>query len=496
MWKDLSIAKKLGAGFGVVVLLALVLGGLAWLKTDALGGQWKDFEAVTLKKREAVTDGMFALQEGIHHFKNYVLRGGDYRQKFESDMAAILKASGAYRQAGRIGAEEEKLLQQVDEGARNYLVAIAEAARLSEEGKSSNEIDKSIKGADKVLTEGFKQLLAVNAQRTREASEAFAGTIQSTALSIGGICLAILLIGPLLAWSVSRAIVVPLRDALAVAEGLSEGDLAVRTASASRDEVGQLTAAMARMTDNLRRIIGHIKTTADELANSSGQISATAQSLSQSSSEQAASIEETTASVEEMTASILHNTESARTTDSMASQAAQEAVQGGEAVKGTVEAMKSIASKIGIIDDIAYQTNLLALNAAIEAARAGDHGKGFAVVAAEVRKLAERSQVAAQEIGKLADSSVKQAGEAGKLLDRVVPSIRQTSDLVQGIAAASEEQSGGAGQINGAMGQLNMATQQTASASEELAATAEELSAVAQQLQERIAFFRLGKSAA
>jgi methyl-accepting chemotaxis protein len=153
--------------------------------------------------------------------------------------------------------------------------------------------------------------------------------------------------------------------------------------------------------------------------------------------------------------------------------------------------MKQIASKIGIIDDIAYQTNLLALNAAIEAARAGEHGKGFAVVATEVRKLAERSQVAAQEIGTLAGGSVQLAERAGRLLDAMVPSIRKTSDLVQEIAAASEEQSAGVGQINGAMNHLNQTTQQNASASEQLAATAEEMSGQAEQLLQSMAFFRI-----
>jgi methyl-accepting chemotaxis protein len=156
-----------------------------------------------------------------------------------------------------------------------------------------------------------------------------------------------------------------------------------------------------------------------------------------------------------------------------------------------MDAMKAIATKISIIDDIAYQTNLLALNAAIEAARAGEHGKGFAVVAAEVRKLAERSQVAAQEIGNLAGSSVKLAEKAGSLLTQMVPSIHKTSELVQEIAAASGEQADGVAQITGAMGHLSTATQQTASASEELSATAEELSAQAAQLQELMSYFRL-----
>jgi methyl-accepting chemotaxis protein len=200
--------------------------------------------------------------------------------------------------------------------------------------------------------------------------------------------------------------------------------------------------------------------------------------------------------MDEMTASITANTESARLTDATATAATGLAVEGGESVSQTVTAMKSIADRIVIIDDIAYQTNLLALNAAIEAARAGEHGKGFAVVAAEVRKLAERSQIAAQEIGAVAKDSVRLAERAGTLLDEVVPSIRKTSELVREIVTASQVQSSGVGQINGAMGQLNSATQQNASASEELAATAEEMSGQAAQLQDLMQFFHMDRSLA
>jgi methyl-accepting chemotaxis protein len=294
---------------------------------------------------------------------------------------------------------------------------------------------------------------------------------------------------------ISRSITRPLNEAVGVANQLAAGDLTTTIEVTSRDETGQLLQAMKNMVGKLSSIIGEVRSSADALSSASEEISATAQSISQATSEQAASVEETSASIEQMSASVNQNTDNAKVTDGMASQAAKQAVEGGGAVKETVVAMKSIASKIGIIDDIAYQTNLLALNAAIEAARAGEHGKGFAVVAAEVRKLAERSQVAAQEIGELASSSVEKAESAGKLLDQIVPAISKTFELVQEIAAASSEQSTGVSQVNIAMGQLNQITQQNASASEELAATAEEMSGQAMQLQELMAFFKVDASA-
>lgn len=277
-----------------------------------------------------------------------------------------------------------------------------------------------------------------------------------------------------------------------VVRKMSEGDMAQDIQLRAGDNSSML-AGIRDMSAKLAQVIGEVRGSADGLASASEQVSSTAQSLSQATSEQAASVEETSAAVEEMSASVNQNTENARVTDGMASQAATQATQGGDAVKQTVAAMKQIAQKIGIIDDIAYQTNLLALNAAIEAARAGEHGKGFAVVAAEVRKLAERSQVAAQEIGEVAGSSVELAERAGSLLNEMVPAINKTSDLVQEITAASEEQSTGLGQINSAMNQMNQITQQNASASEELAATAEEMSGQAEQLQQLVAFFKVGE---
>ncbi|KAF0814055.1 Methyl-accepting chemotaxis protein III [Andreprevotia sp. IGB-42] len=289
-----------------------------------------------------------------------------------------------------------------------------------------------------------------------------------------------------------QQLILQLQTASNILAQVAKGDLTVTVPVRQGDTISMLYN-IRQMVRQLKQVIGDVSTSAGALASASEQISASAQSLSQNASEQAANVEETSAAVEEITATVAQNSDNAKVTDGMASQSASDAGDGGDAVRQTVAAMRQIAGKIGIVDDIAYQTNLLALNAAIEAARAGEHGKGFAVVAVEVRKLAERSQVAAQEIGTLATDSVELAERAGSLLGAMVPAIRKTADLVQEISAASREQTTGLTQINSAVTQLAQTTQMNASASEQLSATAEEMSAQALQLQEVIGFFRTGQ---
>ena len=275
-----------------------------------------------------------------------------------------------------------------------------------------------------------------------------------------------------------------------LAKEISGGNLLVEVRErSSRDELMQ---ALALMVQRLTAVVGDVMAAADNVAAGSREMSTGSDTMSQGATEQAASAEEASSSMEQMSSNIKQSAENAQQTERIAIKSAEDAEIGGKAVAETVVAMKEIAGKISIIEEIARQTNMLALNAAIEAARAGEHGKGFAVVASEVRKLAERSQVAAGEISKLSSTSVEVAEKAGEMLSAILPNIRKTADLVQEITAASREQDAGADQINQAIQELDKVIQQNASAAEEMASTAEELSAQAQQLQSTIGFFRIG----
>jgi methyl-accepting chemotaxis protein len=290
---------------------------------------------------------------------------------------------------------------------------------------------------------------------------------------------------------VARGISAPLLSLVDATARVADGDLTATVDVRGRDEIGALGAMVTRMVEQMQGVVVDVKHAADNVAAGSEQFSLGTQQLSRGTAEQAASAHEASSSVEQMNEAIRMSAENAAQTERIALQSAADAQESGQAVADAVKAMKEIATKILVIEEIARQTNLLALNAAIEAARAGEHGKGFAVVAAEVRKLAERSQLAAVEIGQLSGTSVDIAERAGGMLTKLVPDIQRTAELVQEISAASKEQAGGAGQINGALQQLSQVAQQNAGATEEMSATSDELRAQAGQLQDTVAFFKV-----
>jgi methyl-accepting chemotaxis protein len=381
-----------------------------------------------------------------------------------------------------------KQIDQIEAAGENYQGAMKSLLNSMRTILRLNE--ERLATAETVLSES-RDVAAKGIKETEKiAADSVSNLVSASRTMIIGLAV-VLVVGVLTAVYITRSTVVPLRKGLDFTRQVSDGDLTATVDVNQRDEIGQLADALRGMIERLRTIVADVKTTADNVASGSLELSATAEEMSQGASEQASAAEEASSSMEQMAANIRQNADNAKETERIALKAANDAQDGGKAVTDTVSAMREIAEKISIIEEIARQTDLLALNAAIEAARAGDHGRGFAVVASEVRKLAERSQRAAGEINKLSVESVDTAESAGNMLGRIVPDIQRTAELVQEIAAASNEQNTGADQINKAIQQLDQVIQQNASATEEMASTSQELSSQAEQLQSLMTFFTI-----
>jgi methyl-accepting chemotaxis protein len=301
-------------------------------------------------------------------------------------------------------------------------------------------------------------------------------------------------LGVAIAAGVTRSISAPLAGLVRSVERIAEGDLRSPPTVDRQDESGRLQSATAAMAVRLAEVIGSVQAGAGAVAVASAQISTTSQTLSRDATELTRMMQETLASVADMEGSMSRTAKGSDETARLAGEGAHRVAESERAVGATVEAMRSIAERIQVVEEIAYQTNLLALNAAIEAARAGGHGRGFAVVAAEIRKLAENAQRASGEIRGLAAASVETAEQSGHLIAQVVPGIQRSLGLVQALAAAAVDHAKGVSRISGALASGDDIVSRSASAAEELSATAEGLAAQAEALRDLVAFFQVAES--
>ena len=510
----MKLKLKLPLAFGAILLLMLLagLGGIY-----ALNGALERFNtevAASLERERTAREIDSQFKTQVQEWKNTLLRGSDAKQR-ERYWTAFQKIEG------EVGQRTAELARELPEGkarelAQQFLAAHQKMTQSYAAGFKAFESanfdsaagDKAVQGVDRdpsrLVRELSEQISTdahdLQAAATRSGERA---TWISLLLMVG-----LAGVGMVVAVFISRSVVAPLNEAVAVANRVAAGDLSTPVQAHGRDEVADMMRAMATMSESLVRVIGQVRSAIDSIGTASAQIASGNQDLSQRTEQAASNLEETAASMEEITRTVRQSADSARQAQSVVGSASGAAQQGGEVMGRMVSTMgeinassRRISDIIGVIDGIAFQTNILALNAAVEAARAGEQGRGFAVVAGEVRTLAQRSAEAAKEIKRLIGDSVGKVGEgsrlvqdAGATMEDIVRNVAQVQTIIAEITNAASEQADGIDQVNVAVSQLDQMTQQNAALVEEGAAAAESLKQQAQSLAQAIGVFKLAAS--
>ncbi|ARM13827.1 MULTISPECIES: methyl-accepting chemotaxis protein [Rhizobium] len=532
----ITIKLKLAAAFGFVILLLVGSAVYGIFSLSSLNDAVSDLISGPAKRLELALEAQTAELDAVRWQKNALLEMDpevarkDYQNSAKSvDEMLTLVTSGLQLATAEGKPSWDRLVElakRFDEGS-NKVASIQESGdRAGAVALSSGEVRALVTEMEEV----FGRLVGLQQKAMAQADNDTDVLYSSTKNILIGLAIGASVIAFAAALWIALGVNSGLRKIIDVAGAVAIGDLNQKVEIKSNDEIKDLVTMINTMTENLRvtadiatqiaagdltvspkplsdkdtlgialeqmverlrGVVADAIVAAENVSAGSQELSASSEQVSQGASEQAASAEEASASMEEMAANIKQNADNAAQTEKIARQSAKDAEMSGEAVSRAVQAMRTIAEKISIVQEIARQTDLLALNAAVEAARAGEHGKGFAVVASEVRKLAERSQSAAAEISSMSSDTVKAAQDAGDMLGRLVPDIRKTAELVSEISAACREQDIGASQINEAIQQLDRVTQQNAGASEQMSATSEELASQAEELQTSIAFFKV-----
>ena len=494
--KNLKISQKLFVSF--MVIIALFIGSstysiyqLKQLSNMQDEGSKRSDDAVRIAEASEMGNALYSVFADAIINRNIVANRSEW-DELKKETNADLNAVEAIVDTP----EEVRLIKEAKSVMADFYENYESLIKLLEQDTaiSSAKIIELDELADTHKDKAHDALIKIEESLKAEMAEADeVYDAKSASIIIVSVIVGLLVIAISIGFIVVlvNLIAKPLKESVEFANTLAQGNLTAVIKVSQQDEVGILCEALNNMSQKLKEVISGVMNGAENMAAASQQISSASQQLSQGASEQASSVEEVSSTMEEITSNIVQNSENAGHTQKISSTAQTGIIEVNKKAQNAIIANRQISEKIGIINDIAFQTNILALNAAVEAARAGEHGKGFAVVAAEVRKLAENSKKAAEEIVNLSKMGLELTQQAGEMLSEMLPEIEKTTSLVKEIAAASNEQTNGAGQVNSAMQQLNNVTQQNAAASEEMATSAEELSSQAEQLKDLISYFNV-----